>query len=245
MRITVLLGQYPPDEAAVRREAVTKCAGATTDIEFVDLATTFYKKQGGALAAALAAPEICRAAVAAERSGSDAVVVFGSLDAGVEAASHLVNIPVVGSGRVGYHVAAMLGHRIASVVYTESSISYARSLIMRYGLENRVVSIRSLGIALTDLSEAARTGELFRRLSEVGRIAVDHDGADVLFPQGVSMVPIHCDAGTLSRSAGIPVVDGLAAGIRMAEFFVDTEVTTSRIAYPSMTWPDNERLSPE
>lgn len=244
MRITVLLGRYPPQESAIRQEAVMRCVRPSTDVEFVDLGTTFFSRHGGAVAAGLAAPEVCRAAVDAERGGSDAVVVFGSLDAGIQAASHLVDIPVIGSGRVGYNVAAMLGHRITSIVYTDNSIPYARSLIRQYGLESRVVSVLSVGIALTDLSEAARTGDLFRRLGELGHLAVHRDCAEVLFPQGVSMVPIHCDAGSLSRSVGIPVVDGLAAGMRMAEFFVDTGVTNSRVAYPSMAWPNDGEPDP-
>lgn len=236
MKLTMLMGQYPQEERDRRRQAVLRCAMPTTEVSFVELAGTFYSNESGAVASMLMTSKVCRAAIQAESNGADAVVTFGSLDPGVEAAAHFVDIPVLGSGRTGYNVAAMLGRRIASIVYVQNSIPHARRLVREFGVEDKVVSIRSVNIGLQDSTKSAQSGVLLERLVQLGRQAVEEDEAEVLFPQGVSMVPLHCEAKELSKLIGMPVVDGLAASVRMAEYFADTGVTNSRVAYPRLTW---------
>jgi len=65
--------------------------------------------------AALAAPDVVRKAIEAEKDGMDAVVSNCMDDPGVEAAREMVSIPVIGPAQTSMHIATMLGHRFSVV----------------------------------------------------------------------------------------------------------------------------------
>jgi Asp/Glu/hydantoin racemase len=79
---------------------------------------------------------------------------------------------------------------------------------------------------------AVRREELKERIVSITRQAMEEHDVDVLFPQGVTMVPVHFSAAAIQEEVGIPVVDGLAASISMAELLIRTGVRNSRVAYP-------------
>ena len=231
MKIAVLHGQYPEPELARRQAAVRACASVGTEISFVQLDTTFYLAGAGAASAQFLAPDVCRAAKAAEEGGADAVVPFGTLDPGVEAARHFVDIPVVGAGQAGYHLAAMLGQRIAVLVYRKASIPHAMRLARANGAAHCVASYQGVDIGLEEAAD--RKEELKWKILALAAQSRDRDGADVLFPQGVTMVPVHFSAREISEEVGMPVVDALAASIALAELCVNTGIRNSRVAYPA------------
>jgi Asp/Glu/hydantoin racemase len=106
MKLMVVMGEYPPEERERRRAAVLKCATPGTEIHFGVIQATFFVRANAEINALAAGPLVAEIAQKAEADGFDAVVPFGTLDAGVELARNLVRIPVVGAGQSTMHISA-------------------------------------------------------------------------------------------------------------------------------------------
>ncbi len=78
----------------------------------------------------------------------------------------------------------------------------------------------------------SRSGEVRERMIALIRRALEEDGADVILPMGNSMTPGVIQAKDLAQACGVPVVDGLIAGVRLAETLVLMKTSQSPIAYP-------------
>ncbi len=126
MKIMVVMGEYPPEEAERRRAAVLKCASSGTEIGFSVIKATFFIRANAQINALAAGPLVAEAAQKAQADGFDVVVPFGTLDAGVELARNLVRIPVVGAGQSVMHLAVQLSNRLGVVAYEKSSIPFMR-----------------------------------------------------------------------------------------------------------------------
>src|SRR5215475_10080887 len=119
MKIMVVLGEYPPEEAERRRQAVLRCASPGTEIGFCVIKATFFQYSNSQANALAAAPLAGQMAQKAEADGFEAVVPFGTLDVGVELARNLVLIPVVGAGHPDLHLGAQLRYRLRVISHEE------------------------------------------------------------------------------------------------------------------------------
>jgi allantoin racemase len=171
-------------------------------------------------------------AMEAEDAGVDAVVPFGTLDIGVELARHLVQIPVVGACQSTFHLAATLSHRLGVITYERTSIPFTRKNARQWGVEDLVVSWQSIETPLVQSGEAHES--IRERLLACGRRAIE-DGAELIFPQGVTMVPVHYPATNIAQELGVPVLDALAISIQTAEMMVRTGLRHSPLSYPPVT----------
>ena len=82
MKIMVVMGEYPPEENERRRQAVLNCSSPGTDIGFAVIKATFFRRSNSQVNSLSAGPLVAEVAVKAEADGYDAVVPFGTLDAG-------------------------------------------------------------------------------------------------------------------------------------------------------------------
>ncbi|HVR33028.1 MAG TPA: aspartate/glutamate racemase family protein [Acidimicrobiia bacterium] len=236
VRIAVLLAQYPQHELDIRTDAVLRAAPLSVDVVIRQISGSVYRKGLTNLHRAMVAPLVARAAADAEREGCKAIVPYGTLDLGVEEARHVVDIPIMGPGRVGSHAAAMVSDRFAIVCYDVPHVVMFRRLTREWGIDGHVTSIREVGVAVTEM--AADPGRLRERFLAVAREAVETEGAELILPLGMTMVPVHLDAGDLTAELGIPVLDPLALSLRMAEGLAATRFVNSRVAYPSAELPE-------
>lgn len=230
VRVAVLLAQYPPDELERRKEAVLAAAPVGIDIEFRQVEGSVYRKGLTHLHRALVAPLIGRMAVEAEQDGFDAIVPYGTLDLGVEETRHLVDIPIMGPGRTGSHAAAMLADRFVVVCYDQPHVVMFRKLLPSWRIDPYVTSIRPVDVFITEM--AKDPAELKRRFVETARKAIDEEGAELVLPLGMTMVPVLMSAAELTEAIGLPVLDPLALTLRVAEGLASTGYINSRAAYP-------------
>jgi allantoin racemase len=180
----------------------------------------------------LAGPGAVRKIVDAAADGMDAVVIDCFGDPGLDAARELVRIPVVGAGQASLHVAAMLGFRFSIVTTLQRVFHLNAHQVERYGLSSRLASFRAVDEAVLDL-DRDRTG-LIQKLSDQAMAAVRQDGAHVIVfgCTGMSDVAAGVRAELLARGIPVPVVEPLAAAVRLAEAFVRLGLTHSAITYP-------------
>jgi allantoin racemase len=230
MKIMVVMGEYPAAEQERRRAAVLKCASAGTDIGFSVIKATFFVRANAQINALSAGPLVAEAAQKAEANGFDAVVPFGTLDAGVELARNLVRIPVVGAGQSVMHLAAQLSNRLGILGYETTSIPFMRKQMYAWKVLDSVVGFRAVEIPLLD--STANRGAMRERFLERARELIEREDAEIIVPMGVTMVPVQYPAAEFSKELGVPVLDALATSIQTAEMMVRTGAIHSLKTYP-------------
>jgi allantoin racemase len=230
VRILVVMGEYPPEERERRRQAVLKCASSGTEIGFEAIKATFFRHSNSQVNSLSAGPLVAEVAQKAEADGYDAVVPFGTLDAGVELARNLVRIPVVGAGQSVMHLAAQLSNRLGVIAYEEKSIPFMRKQMHAWRVADSVVGIRSVQIPL---AESTKNRAVMReRFIQTARELIDNQDAEIIVPMGVTMVPVQYSPQEFEKELGVPVMDALKTSIQTAEMMVRMGLAHSTKTYP-------------
>jgi allantoin racemase len=230
MKIMVVMGEYPSEEAERRREAVLKCASPGTEIGFEVIKATFFRHSNSQVNSLSAGPLVAEVAQKAETDGYDAVVPFGTLDAGVELARNLVRIPVVGAGQSVLHLGAQLSNRLGVIAYEDKSIPFMRKQMHGWRVADSVVGIRSVQIPLFESTK--KRGALRVRFIQMARDLIDHHDAEIIVPMGVTMVPVQFAPQEFEKDLGVPVMDALKTSIQTAEMMVRMGLAHSTKTYP-------------
>jgi allantoin racemase len=230
MRIMVVMGEYPAEETTRRREAVLKCASPGTEIGFGVIKATFFVRANAEINALAAGPLVAAVAQKAAAEDYDAVVPFGTLDAGVDLARNLVRIPVVGAGQSVMHLGVQLSNRLGIVTYEKSSIPFIRKNLQSWRVLDSVVGIEAIEIPLLDSTQNRIV--MRERFLEVSRSMIDNDDAEIIVPMGVTMVPVQYSPAEFAKELGVPVLDALATSIQTAEMMVRTGTIHSLKSYP-------------
>lgn len=230
MKIMMVMGEYPEPEADRRRQAVLACASPGTDIGFDVIKATFFRRSNSQVNSLAAGPLVAAIAQRAETAGYDAVVPFGTLDAGVELARNLVRIPVVGAGQSVLHLGAQISSRLGLVAYENKSVPFMRKQIHAWRVGDCVVGVRAIGVPLP---ESTKSRDLMReRFIQIARDLIDNYDAEVIVPMGVTMVPVQYPAREFEKALGVPVMDALKTSIQTAEIMVRMGLTHSVLSYP-------------
>jgi allantoin racemase len=233
MKIMIVMGEYPKEEAERRRQAVLKCASAGTEIGFAVIKATFFRRSNSQVNSLSAGPLVAEVAQRAEADGYDAVIPFGTLDAGVELARNLVRIPVVGAGQSVLHLGTQLSNRLGIVAYEEKSIPFMRKQMHAWRVADSVVGIRSVEIPLPQSTK--NRSAMRARFIQVARELIDNFDAEIIVPMGVTMVPVQYSPQEFARELGVPVMDALKTSIQTAEMLVRMGLTHSVRTYPRPT----------
>jgi Asp/Glu/hydantoin racemase len=210
MKILVVMGEYPPVEGERRRQAVLNCASAGTEIGFAVIKATFFRRSNSQVNSLSAGPLVAEAAIQAEADGYDAVVPFGTLDAGVELSRNLVRIPVVGAGQSVMHLGVQLSNRLGVIAYEAKSITFMRKQLHAWRVADSVVGIRSVQIPLPESTK--NRNAMHHRFIEVARDLIDNQDAEIIVPMGVTMVPVQYAPANLKNRR--PVMDALKTNIQ-------------------------------
>ncbi|TMA85151.1 MAG: hypothetical protein E6J74_33350 [Deltaproteobacteria bacterium] len=233
MKLMVVMGEYPPEEDERRRQAVLKCASPGTEIGFCVIKATFFRRSNSQVNSLSAGPLVAEVAQKAETDGYDALVPFGTLDAGVELARNLVRIPIVGAGQSVLHLGAQLSSRLGVIAYEDKSIPFMRKQMHAWRVADSVVAIRGIGIPLPESTKSR--GAMRERFIKVARDLIDNHDAEIIVPMGVTMVPVQYSPQEFEEELGVPVMDALKTSIQTAEMMVRMGLTHSTKTYPPAT----------
>ncbi|MEU3886676.1 aspartate/glutamate racemase family protein [Streptomyces sp. NPDC029041] len=152
----------------------------------------------------------------------DAVVMAGFGEHGREGARELVDVPVVDITEAAAHLACLLGRRYGVVTTLERSCGQIEDSLAAAGVARNCAAIVGTGLNVLDLGDAERTETAFLAAAERACAA----GAEVLVLGCAGMTGLQRVVG---RKLGLPVVDGVAAAVRLAESLVALGLTTSRV----------------
>jgi allantoin racemase len=160
----------------------------------------------------------------ANEEGYDAVVLACFSDPGLEAAKEISDIPVIGIEESTLHVAAMLGAKFSVVTPRKERIASRREHVHMRGMDHFLASVRSLdlSVAETDADPERTKTKVF----QVGRLAVEEDGAEVIVLGCAGMAGY---APEMESKLGVKVLDPSAVALKVAEAMADLGLRHSKL----------------
>lgn len=160
----------------------------------------------------------------------DAIVIACFDDTGLDAVRCMVTVPVLGIGEAAYHFASIIANKFSVVTTLSRSVPGLENNLQRYGLAQKCARVRATDIPVLKLEEGDPASMEKIRVEIRNAISLDRAEAIVLGCAGMADL-----AAELSDEFALPVIDGVVAGITLAESLVNSGLKTSRIgAYSSV-----------
>jgi allantoin racemase len=154
------------------------------------------------------------------------------MDPALYACREMLSIPVLAPCETGMHLAAMMGHRLSVIAVLQRQDFIYRALAAQYGLPDRLVSVRGIGIPVLELDHDE--DRLRHAMIDAGRKAALEDGADTLL--------LGCTAlehgGRLLKEAlaeegiAVTVIEALPPTIGLAQTMVRSGLAHGKGAFP-------------
>ncbi|PHP65378.1 Asp/Glu/hydantoin racemase [Zhengella mangrovi] len=154
---------------------------------------------------------------------ADAIVIACFDDTGLDAVRCMTEAPVLGIGEAAFHAAAMLSNTFSVVTTLSRSIPAIQHNLVRYGLASRCGKVRASEVPVLDL-EREGSDACLKISDEIAR-AIETDRAEAIVLGCAGMTDL---AHNLSAQHGVPVIDGVAAAVSMAEALARIGLKTSK-----------------
>jgi len=145
-------------------------------------------------------------------------------DTSLEAARSFASAPVFAIGDAAFHLASMLGHRFSVITTLSRSIAAIETNLLKYGLASRCAKVRACEVPVLSLDDPASNASAL--ISAEIELAKREDNAEVVVLGCAGMADL---AARLSEQHGLPVVDGVASRIKLAEALGALGLKTSKI----------------
>jgi allantoin racemase len=147
-----------------------------------------------------------------EASNVSAHIIACFDDTGLEAARSLASAPVIGIGEAAFHLASLVAHRFAVVTTLSRSIPAIETNLVKYGLASRCAKVRACEVPVLALDDPASNASA-QISAEIER-ARREDRAEAIVLGCAGMAEL---AARLTEQHGLPVIDGVASAVKLAE----------------------------
>lgn len=213
MRLLIINPNISDQVTSLIRAEAERSRGSGTELVVRTAAygVEYIETRFEALLAATAVAEV----IAEHQGNVDGVVVAAFGDPGMPALKELSDVPVVGITEAALCAAALQGHRFSVIAISDRIAAWYRDCIERFGFDGRLASIRSIKEALGGIGTVQ--DDFRATLVDLARRAVVEDGADVVVLAGAPLAGL---ARAVADEIPVPVVDGIAAGVRLTEALV-------------------------
>jgi allantoin racemase len=155
----------------------------------------------------------------------DGVVIACYGDPGLHAAREISPVPVVGIAEASMLMACTIAHSFSIVTVLPRIKPLFESMLRMYGLEGRCASIRTTPLSVLDCERDPEAAG--REIVRAARLAIDEDGAEAICLGCAGMGALDK---TVEAELGVPVLDGVACGVKLIESLVGYGLSTSRVA---------------
>jgi allantoin racemase len=178
----------------------------------------------------------------------DAIVTSGGIEPGFDGARVISKIPVTGSVSSAVHLASLIGDRFSVIYMNDPSSFIVRRLVRNYGLDHKLISVRSIGhssnsqmavIRKYKKGERGKAPEGKRLLDDtVARCiaAIEEDRVDSLIFACPHPQCLQEEIAQMLEEAGygeIQLIGGFRAAVEMAKAMVNMKLRQAARAYPS------------
>ncbi|MFC3321398.1 aspartate/glutamate racemase family protein [Mesorhizobium cantuariense] len=154
----------------------------------------------------------------------DAYVIACFDDTGLDAARCAAEAPVIGLGEAAFHLASLVAGKFSVVTTLARSVPAIEHNLAKYGLASRCAKVRSSEVAVLDL-ELPGSDARCRISDEIAR-AISEDRAEAIVLGCAGMADL---ASSLSQEHGVPVLDGVACAVTLAESLFRVGLRTSKV----------------
>jgi allantoin racemase len=167
----------------------------------------------------------CLDVVLPQRDDFDALVIacYGNHPL-TYATREALNQPVIGIMEASLHLACTVGGRYSIVTSGDRAIHMFWRGVRDLGLEKHCASIRSTHTSVLAL-EGEQKLDVRDLIIKEAWTAIEQDGAEVISLGCAGMVGL---AEEMSEQLGVPVIDGVAAGVKVAEALLGCGLFTSK-----------------
>jgi len=173
---------------------------------------------------ALSVPGLLAEIAKGEADGVSAHIIACFDDTGLEAARCASLAPVIGIGEAAFHMASLLGHRFSVITTLSRSIAVIENNLLKYGLADRCAGVRACELPVLSLDDPA--SDAVARIGAEIELATRQDKAEVIVLGCAGMADL---AARLAARHGIPVIDGVASAVKLAEALVALGLKTSKV----------------
>lgn len=155
---------------------------------------------------------------------ADAVVLACFGDPGLDAAREATAAPVLGIAEAAFHAASFVATGFSVVTTLTRTCVIAEHLLWKYGYERQCRGVHGTDIPVLALEADAGLACVPMLESACQQaLSRDRSGAIVLGCGGMAQV-----SAELQRRLGVPVIDGVAAAVVLAEALVQLGLQTSK-----------------
>jgi len=171
--------------------------------------------------------EVERAELGEERPDAYVIACFG--DTGVPPAREAAAGPVVGMTEAALMTAALIAHRFTIITMPRRTMEQSDRVVRSLGFGHRCV-VRAVDEPVAEVQGSSR--HLLGLFVAEGRRALADDSAEAIILGCAGLSDL---VGPLQHQLGVPVIEGVAAGLSLAEGLVAQRLSTSRVA----TWAES------
>ena len=222
MRILVMNPNTTRSMTAKIGAAARAVAGPGTEIVAVSPATGPVSIEGY-YDEAFAVPGLIDEVRKGEAAGFAGYVVACFDDTGVDAARCVAKGPVLGIAEAAMHVATMIAGSFSIVSTLGRSAPALEHLVHKYGFDRRCRKVRTAEVPVLALEEPG-SGAVDRLRAEIAT-AVREDRCEAIVLGCAGMADLNA---RLAAEFGLPVIDGVAAAVKLVEAVVGLGLGTSK-----------------
>ena len=172
---------------------------------------------------AFAVPGLVAEVRKGEEAAVDGYVVACFDDTGVDAARCVARGPVLGIAEAAMHVASMIAGSFSIVSTLGRSAPALEHLVHKYGFERRCRSVRTAEVPVLALEDPG-SGAVDRLRAEIAW-ATSEDRCEAIVLGCAGMADLNA---LLAAEFGLPVIDGVAAAVKLVEAVVGLGLGTSK-----------------
>ena len=180
-----------------------------------------------------------------EAADVDGYVIACFDDTGLDAARCIAAGPVVGLCEAACHMATLVAGSFSVVTTLGRSVPAIEGLVRRYGFAGKCRRVRAAEVPVLALEDP--DSDAARRLRLEIQRAVEKDSCEAIVLGCAGMADLALD---LTEEFGLPVIDGVAAAVKLVEGLVALGLNTSKVGGYAMPLPkpyrgDFARFAPE
>lgn len=160
---------------------------------------------------------------AGEAEGVDGYVIACFGDTGLEAAREVVAGPVVGMTEAALYTAALIAPVFSIVTLPPRTRVFAERVLWHAGLERRCPKVRAIDVTVLDCDDEASV--VMEPFIAEARRAILEDHAEAIILGCAGLQPL---VEPLSLTLGVPVIEGVAAAVKLVEGLLAMRLATSK-----------------
>jgi allantoin racemase len=164
--------------------------------------------------------EVERLEASDERPDAYVIACFG--DTGLPGAREVATGPVVGMTEAALMTATLLAHRFSIITMPRRTMEQSDRVVLTLGLGHRC-TVRAVDEPVSEVENGSL--HLLDLFVAEGRRALIEDAAEAIVLGCAGLADL---VGPLQAVLGVPVIEGVAAGVALAEGLVAQALSTSR-----------------